>query len=114
VTEVFEGAGIYFEPEAPEPPALPPVTYHFSRLAFPAVYLLLAAAVAAAAFLAGGATLHPVRHETVTRTVAPKDAAGIEKAWGTPDQSIPGEQINPNLQGLTCDVYQSQQVILCH
>lgn len=38
----------------------------------------------------------------------------LAQQYGKPDQTIDGKQINANLDGLKCDVFQAKQVIVCH
>jgi hypothetical protein len=68
----------------------------------------LAAILAAVSFYGGrasGAVL--VTHTRVQHTT-------LAQEYGKPSQSVDGAQINPNLTGFTCDVYQAKQAIICH
>lgn len=38
----------------------------------------------------------------------------LQAQYGKPDQSVAGKQISASLDGLTCDVFQAKQVIVCH
>jgi hypothetical protein len=59
--------------------------------------------------LAGGYYLgvdHTTRY--VTKTVR------VEKTWGKPTQSVSGAAVNANFAGLTCDIYETRQTVVCH
>lgn len=58
---------------------------------------------------AGGRASHAVV-VTHTRTVK----LTLAQQYGKPDQSVAGKQISASLDGLTCDVFQTKQVIVCH
>lgn len=79
-----------------------------------AAYLLVPFAFIGGAFLALN-----FKTVTVTRTVhvgvplAAASAAKVAQAWGKPDQAIPGAQVNQNLSGVTCYLWQSKRALLC-
>lgn len=68
------------------------------------IVLALVAVCMAAAYYGG--TLGHAR--SFTHTVR------VEKTWGKPDASVPGEQVNTNFQGMVCDVYQARREVRCH
>lgn len=80
------------------------------------VYLLLVVA----AFGAGAAASLAMRAPTITRvqhvgaTVKAGSPAEVASAWGKPDATVPGAQVNSQLAGLTCYVWQSKRAILCY
>ena len=48
-------------------------------------------------------------HDTVsTRTVH------VARSWGKPNTTVDGAQVNAQLAGFKCDVYQQRQTIVCH
>ena len=47
---------------------------------------------------------------TRTRVTHPS----VAQLLGRPDTSIPGTQINSQLTGIVCDIYQSKHIIYCH
>ncbi len=59
-----------------------------------------------------------VRTEYVyrTRAASVSSTKQLEEALGKPDTSMAGEQINPQLQGATCELWQRKAdlVIVCH
>ena len=46
-----------------------------------------------------------VETEMVTQTVAPKEYQEFVDAYGAPVQDVPGEQIDPSLQGAKCAIF---------
>jgi hypothetical protein len=102
---------------APSGPARAPAAEVISaRFGFPFVYAALVAILAVATFGAG--VLGPWKAQpkpvTVTRTVAPATAKALVAAWGKPDSSVDGAQVNAQLAGLTCVVYQGRKAVLCY
>jgi hypothetical protein len=69
-------------------------------------------ALVAIAFVGGIGTGFLPRAQTVryTQTVN----RSIQRQYGNPSTSIAGAKVNPALNGLTCDVYQSRATIICH
>jgi hypothetical protein len=66
----------------------------------------------AIAFAAGvGAGFLP-RAQVVEHTTI--HSRSIQEQYGHPSTSIAGAKVNPALNGLTCDVYQSRATIICH
>jgi hypothetical protein len=70
------------------------------------LYLLMAAVAGGALFTAGA--LGFSHNRTVTKTVH------VEKNWGKPDVVVDGGQVNPQLAGATCDVYDARKTVVCH
>lgn len=64
------------------------------------------------AFFAGLGAGFMGRAHTITHTHLVKQS--VQAQYGKPSQSIDGAQLNASLKGLTCDVFQKAQVILCH
>lgn len=50
---------------------------------------------------------------TLAQILSGQKGPSIAEALGKPDQEVPGEQVSPNLKGLTCGVWNSHQLILC-
>jgi hypothetical protein len=71
------------------------------------VYLLVVVA-----FAAGCAAIYGYHIPTVTHTRLVKQT--IQSQYGKPTQSIPGATVNAALAKLTCDVWQSKGVVVCH
>jgi hypothetical protein len=67
------------------------------------------AAVAMGISFGGGLLAHAPT--VYTRTVV---HTTIAQQYGHPSTSIAGAKVNPALNGLTCDVYQSRATIICH
>jgi hypothetical protein len=82
---------------------------------FPFVYGLLAVVLAVVAFAAGveGPWKTIPKPVTVTRTVSPATARAVAVAWGKPDVTIPGAQVNRQLTGATCYVWNAKRAVLC-
>lgn len=73
------------------------------------VFAYLLAGVAFAAGLGAGVL---GRAHTITHTQVVKQT--IAQEYGKPSQTVDGAQLNASLAGLTCDVYQTKQAIICH
>lgn len=89
-----------------------PVDWHFH---------LIYVALAGAAFIGGVGLALNFKTVTVTRTVhdSPRVVAGsaaqVAAAWGRPDQTIPGPQVNRSLPpAITCYLWQSKHAMLCY
>ena len=68
--------------------------------------LLIAGAVFV--FLLGGVTVFlGVKERTITQTVK------VEKKWPKPDRVVDGGQVNPQLAGMRCSIYEKRQTIVC-
>lgn len=80
-----------------------------------AAYAALVALVLIAGWMSFKVGTTHVRVETKTRVEAPKGAAALEQALGAASQTVPGEQINAQLKGATCSLYQPSDglIIVC-
>lgn len=47
-------------------------------------------------------------------TIVQTHTVRVEKSWGRPDQTIDAAQVNPQLAGMTCDVYNGRKTLVCH
>ena len=76
------------------------------------VLLIMAAWIGGAAF---GLLSHaPTFTHTVQVVHAPSSGAALAAAWGKPDQSVDGAQINAALKGTTCAVWRSRRAVVCY
>jgi hypothetical protein len=80
---------------------------------FAVIYVVLGAIAVVAAFVTGLLAHAPTITHTKRVVSAPGSGAALIAAWGAGDSSVPGEQVNPNLKGLTCHVYQAKRAIVC-
>lgn len=85
------------------------------ELGFGFVYGLLVVMLAVSAFVFGA--LGPWQPTKIVKLPSPpaKISTGAEasRALGNPDSEVDGAQINKNWAGLTCDIWQSKQTVVC-
>lgn len=94
------------------------MTIKSGRLAACWAILFVIAIVAVGVFMVSAAT-HPKTvtvYEPQPALTSSSRAAEAAERLGTPGQSVPGAQINPQLEGLTCDAYPLADglLLLCH
>lgn len=81
-------------------------------------FVLLYAAGALLVLACGIYTGQQLHAPTITRTVqvvhAPANGVALVAAWGKADTEVDGAQINANLKGTTCAVYQSRRAVVCY
>lgn len=73
---------------------------------------LFTAGFVAVAFVAGWAGGLQSHDRVISQTRTHK--VTVQEQLGKPTSTVAGEQINAQLQGFVCEVWQAKAVILCH